>query len=403
MKRILAAFLVASSLSSVYAQEAYTNYGLGSNWSIGVDGGVTTPIKGHSFLKNMRGAFGLHLQKGITPAFAIGFEATAGVNTTTWESLNLHNNIGEDLLVKGHSKTMIDNTYVGAYGALNLFNLFAGMPANGYRVFDMELVAGAGWGHNYYSYGTFAPEALGVRDQNYFMTKAGLNFNFNINRTISLSLKPSVAFNMSGTQISPLDIDYTTAGYNAHKAYFNCLVGVNFRIGKQLERITPGDPALIDGLNAQINQLRGELDAVNASSAANLARQQALANELAACQSSKNQVKEAVASNANTVRYVLYGFSSSKIPANQIPTVEMTADFLKKNPNARVVIDGYASPEGNLSFNQRLAAARAESVKKMLINKYGISADRITAQGKGISEMFDKRVWNRVAICTIED
>lgn len=298
---------------------------------------------------------------------------------------------------------MIDNTYVGAYGALNLFNLFAGMPANGYRVFDMELVAGAGWGHNYYSYGTFAPEALGVRDQNYFMTKAGLNFNFNINRTISLSLKPSVAFNMSGTQISPLDIDYTTAGYNAHKAYFNCLVGVNFRIGKQLERITPGDPALIDGLNAQINQLRGELDAVNASSAANLARQQALANELAACQSSKNQVKEAVASNANTVRYVLYGFSSSKIPANQIPTVEMTADFLKKNPNARVVIDGYASPEGNLSFNQRLAAARAESVKKMLVNKYGISADRITAQGKGISEMFDKRAWNRVAICTIED
>lgn len=99
----------------------------------------------------------------------------------------------------------------------------------------------------------------------------------------------------------------------------------------------------------------------------------------------------------------MYGFSSSKIPANQIPNVEMTADMLKKNPKARVIIDGYASPEGNLKFNQRLAEARAQSVKKMLVNKYGISADRITAQGKGIGDMFDKKSWNRVAICTVED
>ena len=96
-------------------------------------------------------------------------------------------------------------------------------------------------------------------------------------------------------------------------------------------------------------------------------------------------------------------FSSSRIPASQIPVVEMTAENLKNNPKARCIIDGYASPECNLKFNQRLAAARAESVKKMLVKKYGISADRITAQGKGVTEMFDKRAWNRVAICTVED
>ena len=38
----------------------------------------------------------------------------------------------------------------------------------------------------------------------------------------------------------------------------------------------------------------------------------------------------------------------------------------------------------------------------MLISKYGIPADRITAEGEGIGNMFDEESWNRVSICTLE-
>lgn len=81
----------------------------------------------------------------------------------------------------------------------------------------------------------------------------------------------------------------------------------------------------------------------------------------------------------------------------------MVAAYLKDQPKSKVVIKGYASPDGNLEFNKKLAAARAESVKTMLINKYHIAADRITAQGEGVGEMFSENNWNRVSICTLEE
>ena len=45
----------------------------------------------------------------------------------------------------------------------------------------------------------------------------------------------------------------------------------------------------------------------------------------------------------------------------------------------------------------------AEAVKTILVNKYKISASRITAEGQGVGDMFTEPDWNRVSICTIED
>lgn len=42
-------------------------------------------------------------------------------------------------------------------------------------------------------------------------------------------------------------------------------------------------------------------------------------------------------------------------------------------------------------------------MKKALMAKYKIPADRIIAEGEGIGEMFDEESWNRVSICTLEE
>ncbi len=103
------------------------------------------------------------------------------------------------------------------------------------------------------------------------------------------------------------------------------------------------------------------------------------------------------------MRYVFFKIGSSKITADQMPNVEMIAAYLKNHPKAKVQIRGYASPDGSLEFNKRLAAARAESVKNSLIKKYKIPSDRIDAKGEGIGNMFAEESWNRVSICTLEE
>ena len=81
----------------------------------------------------------------------------------------------------------------------------------------------------------------------------------------------------------------------------------------------------------------------------------------------------------------------------------MISDYMKNHPDSKVVIKGYASKDGNYDFNIKLAQSRAESVKNALVKKYKIPADRISAQGEGIGNMFEEESWNRVSICTLEN
>ena len=101
--------------------------------------------------------------------------------------------------------------------------------------------------------------------------------------------------------------------------------------------------------------------------------------------------------------YHYFRQGKSSVDASQLPNVERVASYLKKYADSKVVIKGYASPEGSVEVNARIAAARAEAVKTILVNKYKISASRITAEGQGVGDMFTEPDWNRVSICTIED
>ena len=94
---------------------------------------------------------------------------------------------------------------------------------------------------------------------------------------------------------------------------------------------------------------------------------------------------------------------ADSIRAQRIANASESIAYLKKYADAKVVIKGYASPEGSVEVNARIAAARAEAVKTILVNKYKINASRITAEGQGVGDMFTEPDWNRVSICTIED
>ena len=122
----------------------------------------------------------------------------------------------------------------------------------------------------------------------------------------------------------------------------------------------------------------------------------------------KNQapkaITETVTNNKQTLESVVtFRQGGTSVESSQTPNVERIATYLKNHKNATVSIKGYASPEGNADVNARIAKQRAESVKNMLINRYKIAANRITAEGQGVGNMFEEPDWNRVSICTINE
>lgn len=118
----------------------------------------------------------------------------------------------------------------------------------------------------------------------------------------------------------------------------------------------------------------------------------------------KEVVKEVQVQKKSDVPETIITFNqgSSVVSKAQYPNVQRVATYLKNNANARVRILGYASPEGSKEINERIATARANAVKDMLVRIYHISADRIDACGQGVGDVFEEPDWNRVSICEIE-
>ena len=384
MKKLILIAALALGAISAQAQATVEGSKFFDNWSLGLKGGAVSPAKGHGFWHNSRGIFGLELKKQITPVFGLGIEGEWTVNTSSWTGFK--------------SATALDHQYLGVYGTLNLMNVFAGYKGAP-RFFEIEAVAGTGWLHAYYPY------ASKVLDGNSWANKAGLNFNFNLgeSKAWTLSIKPAVVWNMNAGCNSSNVLGYN-AQYNLNHAYVEMEAGVTYHFKNsngthsfKLAKLF--DEELVASLNAEINSLRAQLNNCNADKAALQQKINDLEQKLADCLNKKPQVVEVV-KNLDNVHYVFFTLSSSTIQANQKPNIFMIAEQLKKDSNATVDVKGYASKDGSKSFNEKLAAKRAQSVKKALI-KEGVAESRINAEGAGIGDRFEQNTWNRVAICTV--
>ena len=103
-------------------------------------------------------------------------------------------------------------------------------------------------------------------------------------------------------------------------------------------------------------------------------------------------------------RDIFFKINSSVISTEESAKVKDIADYLNKYPNAKVVLTGYADAgTGTAQINKRLSAQRADSVGKMLREKYQIAADRISYDSEGSTiQPFTDNDKNRVTICIAE-
>jgi peptidoglycan-associated lipoprotein len=79
---------------------------------------------------------------------------------------------------------------------------------------------------------------------------------------------------------------------------------------------------------------------------------------------------------------VYFEFDSSKITGEQVQRIETNADFIKKNAQLNVRIEGNCDPRGTQEYNLALGERRAQSAKSYLVN-LGVDAERLSTVSFG--------------------
>jgi len=252
----------------------------------------------------------------------------------------------------------------------NLSNLFCGWNPN--RVFNVAAFVGGGanfaWGNDEVN-----EIAANIKDQhNYLLEylwdgtkvrpfgRAGIDLEFKVSKSVSIMLEGNA--------------NITTDKYNSKKAgnadwYFNALAGLRINLGKSHTKTEPVKEAPVPV-------------------------QEYVKPE------PKPQPKVEEKKVEEIRRDVFFVINSNKIASNEESKIKEVVDFLNANPDAKVVVTGYADAgTGNDRINDRISAKRAAAVVKALKEKYGIEESRITEDSKGARvQPFSENDKNRVSI-----
>ena len=86
---------------------------------------------------------------------------------------------------------------------------------------------------------------------------------------------------------------------------------------------------------------------------------------------------------------ILFAAESSKLMGKKVLTaISEIKRVLDENPNAKIIIEGHASSDGSVQYNDALSLRRAESVQAKLI-ELGADSSRIEVKSFGESMPID--------------
>jgi peptidoglycan-associated lipoprotein len=93
--------------------------------------------------------------------------------------------------------------------------------------------------------------------------------------------------------------------------------------------------------------------------------------------------------DANTIRGLLqpvyFDYDRSAVKAAERPKLQAAKDYLDKNPQYRLLVEGHCDWHGTSEYNLGLGDRRANESKKYLI-QLGVPADKIETLSKGSEE-----------------
>lgn len=265
----------------------------------------------------------------------------------------------------------------------NITNLFRGY---GVDRSHFDLIGFVGLGLNYaFDNGNTTPNFY------YLAARAGLRANVNFTKNFGIYLEAV------GYATDPEFDGYK--GTAMANAYTNLSLGVQFTFNKgvsSFEKITIDE---LNRLNRRVNENRDLIE----NHQDILERQQKLLDKLGNSLSSRDSDKPVPVIRKETSRvlpgYVRFALDSYRIEKSEYSKINDVVDFLKENPDAKLLLVGYADRKtGNPTYNYDLSKRRVDTVRDE-IKKLGISESRLFVEWKGDKEQpFAANEWNRVVI-----
>lgn len=249
------------------------------------------------------------------------------------------------------------------------------------RAFDITPFVGLSYAHLFPHYGDEAYNTFGANGGLDFKFRLSDKFNFNVEAAATLY---------------PDDFDGHDGGVRSVDVVTQLTAGITYKIGKSTWEVAePMNYQRIQDLNIRINDLKQELRDAK--------------KPCPTCPPCPEvTVDETVTTPNKQLVFlpnpVFFRIDKYAIDANEWSKIEECANYLQNNPNANVVVTGYADRQTAYpAYNLRLSERRAKAVATALINKYGVNPLRISVNWEGDQiQPFAVNEWNRVVIFVIE-
>ena len=372
MKSLFAASLLALGTTSVMAQATYTDqngdeYTFNKHFFLDLQGGAQYTLGEAKFGDLISPNVQLGLGYQFSPVFGMRLQANGWQSKGGWAGFRAQ---------KG--ETPYNAQYKYKYVApgldfmFNLSNLFCGWNPN--RVLNVTAFAGAGaniaWDNDEVNELAATMKNLDAYNLEYLWDgtkvrpygRAGLELAFKVSKSVSLMIEGNA--------------NVVSDKYNSKKAdnpdwYFNALAGLRINLGKSAtKKEKPVEP---EPAPAPVQKVEEPAPA-----------------PAPVVEKKVEEIR----------RDIFFTINSNKISEKENKKILEVIDFLVKNPEAKVVVTGYADKgTGNDRVNDRIAAKRAAAVVWMLEKRYGIPAERITEESKGARvQPFAENDMNRVSI-----
>lgn len=433
-KTAVAASLVAA-LGFADVAQAQTVFGGRSQyrtWSIGVQGGITTPnalIGGSNafgqkvgYFQNKVGEYyGLTVRKQFSHLFGLEVEANRGKIKTFNKNNAFENGSGTSKTGLAKSAETEVNWAASLNGVFqlgtidflrreNAVNFYAKVGLGVMAYNPVQFANNEFGGGEVFNYkGKWGEEGVVGGDREYKGDKdyrlgmyvpVGVGAKFKLSEVVALNLGYTMNFTDEGLLYGP------NRQGDSKQRFSNVYGGLEFTLGsRDKQNLTFAnpvatmydelkDPSLrneVEALKQRVSTLEGTVSALNTDTdgdgVSDRYDKEPNSPAGAVVDGSGRQIKfpEPVANEFTEsngyVSPIQFEFDSSVLKTQSYSTLDKVAKEVRDN-NSSITLDGYASAEGTEAYNVSLSKDRANAVKQYLVNA-GVASSKITANGYG--------------------
>ena len=385
-RKMKKSILVLASLAflGVQAQDGY------NKWSVDVNGGLNKAVS--------------PLTPGYATATPSPWSASVGVRYMLNNKFGLRLGGGYDAFSNKKDTPEFDS---------NSWNINAQAYANLGRVLsfedwtsDLNVLVHAGAG-----YAQLKSDWLAKADRMVFLT-AGVTPEVRLSNRIALLLDGSLFLN------AKQNVSYDTKSRATRRVFQGAhlvgTIGLNIALGKQgvhadwaanaVKQDNDDVAQRVAALESNVSDLKDKVS--GKQDKMNDANGNGIPDEIESYLNNNYQAKGATAAvpaaeNAGVSGDVVadlikkgyisayFDFNSSVPQMSSTWAIDMVVKYMKENSNAQISVVGYADELGGTNYNSTLSQKRANAVKDLLV-KAGVSASRISVEGKGEDTSVDK-------------